>query len=80
MAEKAPENWIGKEVTVEYTAEARLRQKGVLDSVSEHGIIVRSNEGTYFYPFGSVVRMRYGEASPSGASSTMTMVDSSEEF
>jgi hypothetical protein len=57
MAEQIPEAWIGQEVTV-YFDSAVHRHRGVLESVSERGIVVRSTHGVedehiFWYPLTS---------------------------
>jgi len=43
MAEQIPEAWIGQEVTVYFGLEG-YRQPGILESVSERGIVVQSGQ------------------------------------
>ena len=69
MAEQIPEAWIGQEVTVYFGLEG-YRQPGILESVSERGIVVRSthggeNEHVLWYPLTSVMRLMQG--TPRGA-------------
>jgi hypothetical protein len=66
MAEQIPEAWIDQEVTVYYGPEAR-RQTGTLVSVSEQGLVVKSepgkrDEGDFWYPLTSVIRLKHGRA------------------
>jgi len=44
MAEQIPEAWIGQEVTVYFGSEVH-RHRGILESVSERGMVVRSTHG-----------------------------------
>ena len=58
MAEQIPEAWIGQEVTVYFGLEG-YRQPGILESVSERGIVVQSGqagaeEHVFWYPHTSV--------------------------
>jgi hypothetical protein len=69
MAEQIPEAWIGQEVTVYFGLEG-YRQPGVLESVSERGIVVQSGQGgaeehVFWYPHTSVLRLMRGK--PRGA-------------
>jgi hypothetical protein len=69
MAEQIPEAWIGQEVTVYFGLEG-YRQPGILESVSERGILVQSGQGgaeehVFWYPHTSVLRLMRGK--PRGA-------------
>jgi hypothetical protein len=69
MAEQIPEAWIGQEVTVYFGLEG-YRQPGILESVSERGIVVQSGqegaeEHVFWYPHTSVLRLMLGR--PRGA-------------
>ena len=69
MAEQIPEAWIGQEVTVYFGSEG-YRQPGILESVSERGIVVKSGqegaeEHVFWYPHTSVLRLMRGK--PRGA-------------
>jgi hypothetical protein len=69
MAEQIPEAWIGQEVTVYFGLEG-YRQPGILESVSERGIVVKSGqegpeEHVFWYPHTSVLRLMRGK--PRGA-------------
>ena len=69
MAEQIPEAWIGQEVTVYFGLEG-YRQPGILQSVSERGIVVQSGqegaeEHVFWYPHTSVLRLMRGR--PRGA-------------
>jgi len=44
MAERIPEAWIGQEVTLYFGSEVH-RHRGILESASELGIVVRSTHG-----------------------------------
>jgi hypothetical protein len=64
MAEQIPEAWIGQEVTVYFGSEVH-RHRGILESVSERGIVVRSTHGgkdehVFWYPLTSVIRLMKG--------------------
>jgi hypothetical protein len=64
MAEQIPEAWIGQEVTVYFGLEGH-RHRGILESVSERGIVVRSMQGgeeehVFWYPLTSVLRLMRG--------------------
>ena len=69
MAEHIPEAWIGQEVTVYFGSEVH-RHRGILESVSERAIVVRSTQGgedenVFWYPLTSVIRLMQG--TPRGA-------------
>ena len=69
MAEQIPEASIGQEVTVYFGSEVH-RHRGILESVSERGIVVRSTHGgedehVFWYPLTSVMRLMQG--TPRGA-------------
>jgi hypothetical protein len=69
MAEQIPEAWIGQEVTMYFGLEG-YRQPGILESVSERGIVVKSGqegaeEHVFWYPHTSVLRLMLGR--PRGA-------------
>jgi hypothetical protein len=69
MAEQIPEAWIGQEVTVYFGLEVH-RHRGILESVSERGIVVQSGEEgaeehVFWYPHTSVLRVMRGK--PRGA-------------
>jgi hypothetical protein len=69
MAQRIPEAWVGQEVTVYFGLEG-YRQQGILESVSERGIVVRSMHGgedehLFWYPLTSVIRLMQG--TPRGA-------------
>lgn len=69
MAQQIPEAWIGQEVTVYFGLEG-YRHRGILESVSERGIVVRSTHGgedehVFWYPLTSVIRLMQG--TPQGA-------------
>jgi hypothetical protein len=67
MAEQVPEAWVGQEVIVYF--EPGHRQAGMLEQVSEKGIVVRSTredvENVFWYPLTSVTRLMKGR--PQGA-------------
>ena len=67
MAEHIPEAWVGQEVIVYF--EPGQRQAGMLEDVSERGIVVRSTrdetEHVFWYPLTSVTRLLKGR--PQGA-------------
>jgi hypothetical protein len=67
MAEHIPEAWVGQEVIVYFGP--GQRQAGMLDHVSERGIVVRSTrediENVFWYPLTSVTRLLKGR--PQGA-------------
>ena len=70
MPEQIPETWIGQQVTVLHFGLESSRQRGILESVSEQGIVVRSVQGVedehvFWYPLTSVIRIRQGR--PRGA-------------
>ena len=69
MAEQIPEASIGQEVTVYFGSEVH-RHRGILESVSERTIVVRSTHGgedehVFWYPLTSVIRLM--EGTPRGA-------------
>jgi hypothetical protein len=66
MAEQIPEDWVDQEVTVFYGPEEH-GQTGTLVSVSEQGLVVRGkpgkkDEGDFWHPLTSVIRLRHGGA------------------
>ena len=66
MAEQIPQAWIDQEVTVYYGPE-ESKQTGTLVSVSEQGLVVRSepgerDEGAFWHPLTSVIRLKHGGA------------------
>jgi hypothetical protein len=67
MAEQIPEAWVGQEVIVYFGP--GQRQAGMLEGVSERGIVVRSTrdetENVFWYPLTSVTRLLQGR--PQGA-------------
>ena len=67
MAEQIPEAWVGQEVIVYFGP--GQRQAGMLEDVSERGIVVRSTrediENVFWYPLTSVTRLLQGR--PQGA-------------
>jgi hypothetical protein len=77
MAEQIPQAWIDQEVTVFYDTEGG-KQTGTLVSVSEQGLVVRSepgerNEGTFWYPLTSVIRLKQGRAAKRGTRRTRAL-------
>jgi len=64
MAEQIPEAWIGQEVTLYFGSEVH-RHRGILESASELGIVVRSTHGgedehVFWNPLTSVIRLMQG--------------------
>ncbi len=62
-----PEMWIGEEVTVFYSHSRLEKLTGILESVDEQGIVLRSirgasDEPVYWCPITSVIGVRYPPA------------------
>jgi len=64
MAEQIPEAWTGQEATLYFGSEVH-RHRGILESASELGIVVRSTHGgedehVFWNPLTSVIRLMQG--------------------
>lgn len=73
MEEQIPEAWIGQAVTVvHHGRDGSQQHRGVLDSVNERGVVVRSEEKdrTHFFPWTSIIHIQY----PARSKTTETSV------
>jgi hypothetical protein len=61
----APSAWIGQQVHLEFDEGESMRGTNCkLDDENERGVTVSDEDGSYFYPWGRVMRIALGHLTP----------------